>query len=291
LKKPASNPNTADSGTIRHFYLKPAGDAAAAEFAPRFYLEAKIDLSDVRSGLRESLSVNRALELILLEGDVLWTEDMVQAIDPDVVESGLPPSPRLKPLPPNVDAACLRSVENQFLSYLLRHFEVRIFRNPILRLYSLPVESKDDFRARCLETLARPFRADLDNIRELCDRKLERVKLRYLRLESGGGFAEERISAEARNWIHEMSERVEELFVRAELTSEPAVGNPMFPHPADGTLEQRLALIESEAREAIRRLADEYTEIAGQLDEYLVRPSLKDIRLGGVSILWMPVRV
>lgn len=289
LNQRASTRKPATISPIRHLHLNAARDAAGSEFVPFFYLEAKIDLADVRSGLRESLNVNRALEIIQLEGDILWTEDMVQPVDPALVESGMPASHALKPLPSHVDAAQLRWIESQFLSYLLRHFEVRILRNPCLSLYSLPGESKGDFTARCLETLARPFRADLDAIRELCDRKLERVKLRYLRPGGAGGFVEERVSGEARNRIHGMAERIEELFVRAELTSEPAGGDPMFPGTSDGTLEQRLASIEGEAREAIRRLSIEYTEMAGNLDEYLVRPSLKDIQLGGVSILWMPL--
>jgi hypothetical protein len=278
-------------GPVRHFHLKTAPGAAGEEFVPFFYLEAKIDLADVRSGVRESLSVTRALEIVQLEGDALWTEDMVRTVDPAFVEGGLPGSPALNSLPSHVDAIYLQRVESQFLRYLLRHFEVHVFRNPYLRHYSLPGESKDDFTARCLEMLARSFRNELDGIRELCDRKLERVRLKYLKPGRVEGFAEERISAEARNRIHEMAERVEELFVTAELTAEPSGGDPMFPGTADGTLEQRLASIECEARDAIRRLAIEYTEMAGNLDEYLVRPSLRDIRLGHASILWMPVRV
>ena len=96
-----------------------------------------------------------------------------------------------EPLPSHVDAIYLQCIEGQFLRYLLRHFEVRVFRNPYLRLYSLPGESKDDFTARCLEMLARSFRSELDGIRELCDRKLERVKLKYLKPGSDRGFAEE----------------------------------------------------------------------------------------------------
>jgi hypothetical protein len=289
LTQNISVPKPGPVSPIRHFHLKAAPGAATEGFVPFFYLEAKIDLADVRSGVRESLSVSRALEVVQLEGDALWTEDMVRTIDPASLEVGLPISPAPQPLPSHLDAAHLQRVESQFLRYLLRHFEVRVFRNPYLRLYSLPGESRDDFTVRCVEMLARPFRAELDGIRELCDRKLERVKLKHLKTGGGGGFAEESASAEARNRIHEMAERVEELFVRAELTAEPSSGDLMFSGAADGTLEQRLASIEAEARDAIRRLAIEYTEMAGNLDEYLVRPSLKDIRLGRASILWMPI--
>ncbi len=288
LSQITSSPNPAPASPIRHFHLKPEQGAAINGFTPFFYLEAKIDLADVRSGFRESLSVSRALEMIQFEGDALWTEDMVREIDPASVESGLPVTEKLPPLPDHVDASYLRRLENQFLRYLLRHFEVRILRNPYLRVYSLPEESKNDFTVRCLEMLARPFRAELDTIRELCDRKLERIKLKYLKPDSERGFAEERASAEARNRIHEMAERVEELFVTAELTAEPSGDDPRFSWTADGTLEQRLATLESEARDAIRRLAIEYREMAGNLDEYLVRPSLKDIGLGGAAILWIP---
>jgi len=291
LSQSTSGPKPAPASPIRHFHLKPEPGAPIDAFVPFFYIEAKIDLADVRSGWRESLSLARALEIVRFEEDALWTEDMVREIDPASVESGPPAPGTVQPLPQHVDAAHLQCIEGQFLRYLLRHFEVRIFRNPYLRLYSLPGEPKDDFTARCLEMLARPFRAELDSIRELCDRKLERVKIKYLKSDSDRGFAEERASAEVRNRIHGMAERVEELFVTAELTAEPSAGAPVYSSTADGTLEQRLASIESEARDAIRRLATEYTEMAENLDEYLVRPSLKDIRLGGVSILWIPSRV
>jgi len=287
LTRSTSLPKPNPANPVRHFHLKTAD--AQKEYNPFFYLEAKIDLADVRSGLRESLSVTRALEIVQFDGDALWTEDMVQGVDPATVEAGLPAVPALRPLPSHVDAACLKRVESQFLRYLLRHFAVCIFRNPYLRLYSLPGETNEDFTTRCLEILAQPFRAELDDIRELSDRKLERVKLAYLKPAGPGGIAEERASAELRNRIHEMAERVEELFVTAELTAEPAEGDPMFSETADGTVEQRLAQIEVEARDAIRRLAIEYTAMAGNLDECVVRPSMRDIQVGRASILWIPV--
>ncbi len=123
-------PNPAPASPIRHFHLKPDQNAPVQGFVPFFYIEAKIDLADVRSGLRESLSVSRALEIIQFEGDALWTEDMVRVIDPVSVESGLPAAAKLVPLPYHVDAAHLQGIEMQFVRYLLRHFEVRIFRNP-----------------------------------------------------------------------------------------------------------------------------------------------------------------
>ncbi|NWG12357.1 MAG: hypothetical protein HXY20_02345 [Acidobacteria bacterium] len=258
-----------------------------AEYAPRFYLEAKIDIADVRSGFRESLSVNRALDIVPLEEDALWTEDMVHDVSPEMMADMPPPGAKVLPLPAFVNREHIRRVERQFLSYLLRHFEIRIYRNPALNLYSAAGESRGDFEARCLESLEGSFRQDLDGLREVFERRVEKIKEGSLRAERWTDPEPDKLTTQVRNRIHQASERIVDLFLRAELRQNP----PAHARPGNlgDDLDDRLAWIELEASEAVRRLMEEYLGRAGDLDEYVVRPSLKDVHVGAVTILWVPV--
>ncbi len=274
------------TGSIRQRYLR-ADPSETAEYVPVFYLEAKIDMADVRSGFRESLSVNRSFEIVPLEGDALWTEDMVHPVDPALIADKPPDRAKLLPLPDFVTHEHLRCVERQFLSYLLRHFEVRIYYNHTLNLYSAAGEARTDFAVRCLEALESSFRQDLDGLREVFERRIEQSKERHLRVEPWGDPEPDRVATQVRNRIHETSERISDMFVRAELGRNPP-SHSRSESPGD-ELDERLAWIEAEASEAVRRLMAEYLAKAGDLDEYAVRPSLKDIQVGSASILWVPV--
>jgi len=277
----------APSRTIRHLYLRT--DAAhEGTFAPLFYVEARIDLADVRSGVSESINLTRALDIIPVDGDTLWTEDMVHAIDPDLIERRRPRGARLLPLPDFVDRHHLSWVESQFLSYLLRYFEVRVYFNRALNLYSAIGESREDFRSRCEEALEESFRRDLDNLREVFERRIERCKERHLKSERWDDLDQDGLTTQVRNRIHETSERIADLFLKAELGRKPA-DRPQPGQPGN-ELSELLASIEAEASEAARRLTSEYVETAGILDEHAVRPSLKDVHVGGASILWLPVQ-
>ncbi len=279
-------PTGVSTDLIPHWYLGADADRAA-EYAPLFYLEAKIDMADVRSGFRESLSVNRAFDIVPLEGDALWTEDMVYPVDPSLMMSKPPHGAKLLPLPDFITREHLQWVERQFVSYLLRHFEVRIFCNHALNLYSAAGESRADFEFRCLEAQERSFRQDLDNLREVFERRIEQSRERYLRIERWGDPEPDRIATQIRNRIHETSERIADLFIRAELGRNPSACSRSG--SAGGELDERLAWIEAAASEAVRHLMADYLGKAGDLDEYAVRPNLKDIHVSAVSILWVPV--
>jgi hypothetical protein len=276
---------------IKHLTLKVPRSAEVEQYVPRLYFEARIDLSDVRSGFRDTYSLNKALEIHPMEGDMMWTPDMAVSVDTSLIERGLPPEGKSRELPGYLDAVQLARLEALFLAYLMRYFEVRVFRNFALNLYSAPGESLEDFRLRCLDVLGEAFRVDLDALHEVLVRKLEQLREKDLR-ESAGltstlDFDIAKIDSQMKSRIHEVSESITNLFLNTELSLTSNQDAPSYPSPAT-EFDQRLSFLETETRHEIQRLTGLYQDRLQNIDEYVVHPNLKDIHLVRTCILWMP---
>jgi hypothetical protein len=212
---------------------------------------------------------------------------MVQEIDPSKIGPVPPNGTRLSRLPAYVDLLFISRIETQFLQYLMRSYEIKVFRNFDLNVYSSPGESMGEFIGRCRDLSDAAKRQELDYLHEIFDRRLEQLKQKYL---SGNDYSElERTEADSRkrDIFFQISERLADLFLHAEWDP------PHFPpsdrlSPGEEELEQRLAAIHLEARETIRRVCEAHDEKARAIDEYILHPNLKDIHFVRSCILWMP---
>jgi hypothetical protein len=283
--------STRSPDKIEHLTLRVSRPAEVEEYVPRLYFEARIDLSDVRSGFRDTYSLNQAVEIHPMEGDAMWTPDMSVGVDTSLIEHGLPRGGEPRELPDYLDATLLSRLETLFLAYLMRYFKVRVFRNFALNLYSGPGESLEDFKLRCLDILGEAFRRDLDALHEVLVRKLEQLREKGLResaaLDSTLDFDIAKIDSQMKSRIHEFSESITNLFLKTELSLNSNQDAPSYPSPVT-ELDQQLSFLETETRHEIRRLIILYQDRLQTIDEYVVHPNLKDIHLVRTCILWMP---
>jgi hypothetical protein len=223
-------PPAEHSGRIKHLYLRTASTVADQEFEPFFYVEARIDFADVRSGCNVTCGIHSALDMLSLDEDLLWTSDMVRSVDPAALLTSKPEFAKLRSLPEFVTEDIPARIGSRHLSYLLRHAEMRIYRNFVLNAYSHPGETRDDFQLRCLEVLNETFRSDLDALREVFNRRLGRIEQKYLRQDRTGEFESDRRVAQARSKFHALAEKIAELFLRTELTLHERILTPRHPN-------------------------------------------------------------
>lgn len=254
--------------------------------APFFCVEARIDFNDVRTGFRETVSLTKALEIYSDKADLLWTDDMIREIDLRKTTASVPESVRLGVLPDFVDLGFLKRMEMQFIQYLLRSFEVKIFRNFDLNLYSLSGESRSDFCQRCLELFDAPRRQELERLHDLFNRKLEQTKQKYLSLTDPAELELAKSEFRNRDVFSRCAERIAELFYKAELRMKIGAATTVL-SPGMQELDEQLSSLELEACQAITRLSDLYDEKARSIDEYILHPNLKDIHFVRSCILWM----
>jgi hypothetical protein len=272
---------------VRHFHVR-STRATELVYAPYLYLEARIDFADVRSGVRQTCSLSNAMEILSMDGDVIWTQDMMMDVDSKSICPGLPEDGRRCNFPEMVDAAFLARIETQFFQYLLRYYSLRMSRNSALNLYSTPNESRLEFTQRCRETMSGSFRRELDGLAELFERKLEQIKEKYSTEHASDDFEQMRLESQAQDVLHRVSERLADLFLGAEFSLDTVSGVAGSQLLGGVEIEERLIALEQEARRAIGNLLGSYQEKVRSIDEYVVHPTLKDIHLVRSCILWMP---
>ncbi len=275
------------AGKTKHLFWR-CESSTPKEYVPRLYFEAKIDYSDVRSGFHWTCGVSNEMDLTPFEGDLVWTSDMVHSVNPECVQAAPPEGLCLGALPGYVDEDFLSQAETKYLSYLLRHSEARVYRNFSLNNYSNPGETLDDFSARCLDALNDQFRSDLDDLREVINRRLERVEEKFLGREPPRNFEVVRHTIQARVKLHAATERIAELFLGTELTMAGEVPPPEPPDPTLPDLDDILKSLEVDVNREIQRLQSVYRDKVKNIDEYIIRPNLKDLHLVRTCILWRP---
>jgi hypothetical protein len=276
----------------RHLFYRRDSGAGEYTCVPYFYVEARIDFADVRTGHHVTCEFNDLMEIDSLDDEFLWTPDMVHAVDPARLQTSRPEGADLGALPDSVTEDTFDRLETHYIRYLLRHAETRILRNFALNLYSLPGESREEFHKRCMEILNESFRGELDELREVANRRLERIERKYLRYDRPGEFESERRMTQARSRYHATAEAVAELFLTTELSMHDG-GNVglHIPNPHRPDLEEALETLEVDVRRDIQRLLRSYQERVSNTDEYIIHPGLKDLHLVRTGIVWMPPQV
>ena len=228
-----------------------------------------------------------------MDGDALWTRDMLLPVDSSFVESGFPETQKLRKLPEFVDESYLSRMESLFLSSLIRYFEIKVYRNYELRIYSNPLESLEDFKKRCIDMLSEAFRRELYDLQHVFVRKLEQVREKYQRasqgFDPGLDFEAVKVASHWKSRMHQTSERITDLFLGTELNLQDASDSPP-PRAAATDLDQRLLALEIAAGQEIQRLLHRYQIMVQTIDDYTIHPNLKDIHLVRTCILWMPAK-
>jgi hypothetical protein len=286
LKSEQHLPQPTDA--LRSLYLEPEDlGHSEKEYFPYFYAEVRVDFNDVRTGLRETVSLSKALEIYSNDAELLWVEDMMRDVDLQKATNSLPDAIFLSPLPGFVDASFLSRMETKFIQYLLRSFAAKVYRNYALNIYSFAGETRNDFTRRCLELLEGPRRKELDLLHDVYKRRLEQTKEKYLLIDEPLALELAKTESQNKRIFFEYSERIDEHFLRGEAQPD-SDSETVGISSSTQDLEERLMSLELESQLEIQKLHDSFREKAYAVDEYKLHPNPKDIHFVRSGVLWMP---
>ena len=141
---------------------------------PALLFEVKIDLQDVRSGYRGSESGLFKGDWLTDQRYLVWTKDMVSRLNPE----------QLQVITPPLELEWPEGGDETIITYLLRHYRPRIWKNYHLRVYSGPTESREDFIERCRETLNQQRSIEMKKLREVFMHRFFELEQRLVRFVS-----------------------------------------------------------------------------------------------------------
>lgn len=252
---------------------------------PFLLAEVHYDTYDVRSQIKLTGDTSVACPLMEMEDDFFWTADMFLRVD----------RTRLRPLPssgleyrspelePDRNALAVKVQQGY-----VRHFPIRILHHPVLKCFSHPHESREDFLQSCRARIHEEAAPEWLSLRKKYQRALEGIKERYhLRPEvyaEDASFAH--LEERRRRRIQETDERLTRLFFSLGAALPSLSGQP----PMEDQEDLEYALNELIAA-AHRELTVFYADLEARLQtvvEYEIRHRHADITLHQLSVLWLP---
>ena len=265
------------------------------EYFPCVYIDAVIDFNDIRTGYKGAEKLARALKIYDTHAVMGWAEEIILDANVDRIQEIMPPNVRLDPLPEFADDNFVINIKNRYIEHLTRSWKKILYRNSELDIYSCTGESREEFIIRCREQFLEQMRIEIEQLRVIFNRMQEQLKEKYL------GIVEEELSesmpltpdATDRDIYSRYAEHIAGLFLNAvssatisETAKTSEVDIPRIDKKSE--LEERLIALTAESRQKIALLRESYEKKMDIVDEYILRPNLKNIHCERSCILWMP---
>jgi len=270
-------------------YLPPKTPGkGAVEYFPCVYIEAIIDFNDIRTGYKGAEKLARALTIYKNHAVAGWAEEIIHDANVDRIHETAPKAARLGTLPEFVDVEFIENVKKRYIEYLTRTWKKLFYRNSELNIYSGANESREDFLIRCREQLLGQMREELNNLRVVSNRMQEQLKEKYLGISEAEMPESIPLTLETndRDIYSRYAERIAALFLNA--SSQVADVETAVPRmEKNSEIEERLITLTADARHKITQLREQYEKKAARIDEYILRPNLKNIHCERSGILWI----
>jgi hypothetical protein len=296
-------PNNLTSSEALKSAGREAGEftAAGLVYKPALLAQAVIRYLDRKHGIDTQQSSAAMVEEADRTGVVRW-EDWVT---PPVDAAGLDRSPASDALfgdlfAPLNDASQLRSLETDFKDFIYHSQGLKLLSNSALELIASPETTKAGFHQQLSEAASKARDAEVESLREKYETKIDRIQDRLTKEERELAEDESELSARKMEELATHAENILGLFggsrsrrrVSSSLTkrrmTSKAKADVEESHAVIEDLQKELAEMEAELRTEIEQIHARWAEVAEQVEETVVTPYKKDIRMELFGVAWKP---
>jgi hypothetical protein len=233
-------------------------------------------------------------------GLVRWEDYLINAIDSRSLDRQAAPQARFSTLEqPFSNAKTLRSMETDFIDWIYRTVEVKVFANEKLKLYAGPPITEGQFRKMCSEEARKLRDSDIEKVKDSFERKIDKVKERLGREKRQLSKHETELSQRKLEELGTHVENVLGLFSsrsRRRLSTSLTKRRMTEQTKSDveetieeiDELERELIELSQEIEESIDEVEERWGDIASIVEEIPLSPYKKDILVELFGVAWMP---
>lgn len=263
--------------------------------------QAEVRYTDGKSGLDHRQRIACLAEEPDRTGTIRWEDWLREPLEARDLDPGPAREARFWPLhAPFSDGKAMRALEKEFADYIYREGGLRLWSNPKLKLVADPGMTKETFLERCAEAARQAADDEIESLREKYEKKVDRLRDRLAKeqreLEEDqaelSGRKLEEVVTHAENLLSIFGvtgrrRRVSTSLTKRRMTSR-AKADVEESLEVIQELQEELQEIEAELQEEIEEIEDRWEAVAETVEEKVVSPYKKDIRIELFGIAWIP---
>ncbi len=270
-------------------------------YRPMIYANAEAHFYSSRSGVDE----DREYTLIAPPPEgrtkVDWDDAEESDLSPDDLLDSSEDDALFDDLPKGLESASTyKRIARSLKDYIYRTKRVKVFYNPVLKVYSRPGESERDFKIRCQDIAREKRDAEVDKLSEKFEKKRLKLENKLAREKQELEEDQERYEALKRETYLSAGESVLGFLLGRRSTR--AVSSISRKHRIASQakaqieeseqmiqqIQEELKRLEQEVSEKAKEISDKWAEATENVVEQEVRAKKSDIDVPFVALAWAP---
>jgi len=270
-------------------------------YRPVLLAQAAVRYLDRKQNLDHLEQVSAQVGEADRSGIVRWDDWLHPPVEPADLDRGPAPGAAFTDLwAPLNEAAQLRTLEADFKDYVYHGGGLKLMANSALKLVSQPGTTEASFREQLSEAARKARDEEVDSLKDKYEAKIDRVRDRLQKEERE--LAEdqsmlssrkmEELATHAENILglfggSRSSRRVSSSLTKRRMTTQ-AKANVEESVEVIEDLQKELVEMEAELKAEIDEIQQRWADVASQVEETVITPYKKDIRIELFGVAWVP---
>ncbi len=276
---------------------------ASLIYEPALLASATVSFVDRQHKVDEEKQVFVLVQSGALGAAVDWQNADPLELEIQQLEEQPEPGALFGPVPSGLStAAKVKALARDFADYLFSEESLTLYHNPTLKLYGAPGESEQEFKIRGQQAAREQRDAEVDKLRDKYQKKLDRLEERLSREELE--LADDRADYEGRKReellsagesvvgmlgiFGRRSSRGFSTAARKRRLTTKALADVKESEEEIARLKAETEDMRQEMEQEAADLADQWADVAEDLETYAVKPRRSDVNVHLVAVGWAP---
>jgi hypothetical protein len=270
-------------------------------YRPALFAQAAVRYLDRKQNLDHLERVTARVEEADRTGIVRWDDWQHPAVDPADLDRGPAPGATFEDLrSPMTELSQLRSLEADFKDYVYHSRGLKLMANPALKLVSQPGMTEARFRELLSEAARKARDEEVEGLKDKYEAKIERVRDRLQKEERELSEGQSMLSSRKMEELATHAENILGLFggSRSSRRVSSSLTKRRMTTKAKADVEESIEVIEdlkvelgemqAELTAEIDEIQERWEAVASEVEETVITPYKKDIRIELFGIAWVP---
>jgi hypothetical protein len=276
-------------------------DVLGLIYKPSVLVQAIVRYIDRKTGLDETRNVTAIVEELSPQGFVRWDDWRSDPIDSSNLDTRPAPDARFRLMEAGFESSkTISGLKSDFVEYVYSDAGLKLLANKELDLIAEPGMSEAEFKKECEEAAEKAMQKEIEDLQDSFREKVEKIQERIKKEERELSEDESEFSSRRLEELATHAENILGLFTgsRSRRRVSTSLTKRRMTSKAKADVEESVETIEKlhedmvkledELDEEMAAIEERWAEIADQVEETVLMPYKKNIRVELFGVAWTP---